>query len=66
MFVKIEYKRRRGQQRMRWLDSITDSMYITEQTPGNSERQRSLPYCSPCNHKKSDKQLNNNNKILRE
>ena len=23
---KIENKRRRGQQRMRWLDSITDSM----------------------------------------
>ena len=26
MLRKIEYKRRRGQQRMRWLDSITDSV----------------------------------------
>ena len=26
MLVKIEGKRRRGQQRMRWLDGITDSM----------------------------------------
>ena len=26
MLEKIEGRRRRGQQRMRWLDSITDSM----------------------------------------
>ena len=26
MLVKIEDRRRRGQQRMRWLDGITDSM----------------------------------------
>ena len=26
MLGKIEYGRRRGQQRMRWLDGITDSM----------------------------------------
>ena len=43
MFVKIEGKRRRGQQRMRWLDSITDSMCVTEQTPGDSEGQRGHP-----------------------
>ena len=28
MFGKIEGKRRRGQQKMRWLDSIIDSMYM--------------------------------------
>ena len=28
MLEKIESKKRRGQQRMRWLDSITDSMDI--------------------------------------
>ena len=28
MLRKIEGKRRRGQQRMRWLDAIIDSMYI--------------------------------------
>ena len=29
MLGKIEDKRRRGQQRMRWLDSVTDSMDMT-------------------------------------
>ena len=28
MLGKIEGKRRRGQQKMRWLDSIIDSMYM--------------------------------------
>ena len=28
MLVKIEGERRRGQQRMRWLDGITDSMDV--------------------------------------
>ena len=34
-----------------------------EQTPGNSEGQGSLAYCSPWDHKDSDtsEQLNNNN-----
>ena len=50
MLGKIEGRRRRGQQRMRWLDGITDLMddgHDSEQTPGNSERQRSLVCCSP-------------------
>ena len=29
MLGKIEGRRRRGQQRMRWLDGITDSMYVS-------------------------------------
>ena len=29
MLGKIDDKRRRGQQRMRWLDGITDSRYMT-------------------------------------
>ena len=29
MLGKIESKRRRGQQRMRWLDGITDSMHMS-------------------------------------
>ena len=47
MLGKIEGKRRRGQQRKRWLDSITDSGHESEQTLGDSERQRTLACCSP-------------------
>ena len=36
MLGKIEGKRR-GQQRTRWLDGITDSGYEPEKTPGDSE-----------------------------
>ena len=32
MLGKIEGKRRRGQQRMRWLDSTTDSMDMNSNT----------------------------------
>ena len=43
MLGKIEGKRRREQQRMRQLDSITDSTgHEFEQTQGNSEGQGSL------------------------
>ena len=36
MLRKIE-SRRRGRQRMRWLDGITDSMDEFEQAPGDGE-----------------------------
>ena len=45
MLGKIEGKRRRGPQRMKWLDGITNSMF--EQTLGDSEGQGSLACCSP-------------------
>ena len=54
MLWKIEGRRRRGQQRMRWLDSITCSMDKFEQTWGDSGGQRSLVGCSPWGHKDSD------------
>ena len=45
MLGKIEGKRRKGQQRMRWLDSITDSMDMNLSKPGDSEGQGSLAHC---------------------
>ena len=47
MLGKIEGGRRRGQQRMRWLDGITDS-------PGVGDGQGGLACCDSWGHKESD------------
>ena len=48
MLGKTEDRRRRGLQRMRWLDSITDwKGHEFEQTPGDSGGQKNLACCSP-------------------
>ena len=52
--VKIEGRRRRGWQRMRWLDGITNSMHESEQTPGDGGGQGSLACCSSRGRKESD------------
>ena len=55
MLGKIEGRRRREQQRMRWLDSITwVNGHEFEQTPGDSGGQGSLTCCSSWGYKKSD------------
>ena len=63
MLGKIEGGRRRGWQRMRRLDGITDSGHEFEQAPGDDEGQGSLVCCSPWGRKELDRteQLNNNN-----
>ena len=54
ILVKIEGKRRRGQQRIRWLDSITDSMHMNLNKLQETGGQRSLECCSPWGCKEPD------------
>ena len=54
MLGKIKGKRRKGQQRMRWLDGITYSIDEFEQTLGDSEGQGSLACCHSWDCKELD------------
>ena len=54
MLGKIDGRRRRARQRMRWLDGITNSIDMFEQTPGDGEGQGSLACFSPWGGKESD------------
>ena len=60
MLGKIEVRRRKGQQGMRWLDGIRLDGHEFEQAPAIGDGQGSLVCCSPWNHKESDttEQLN--------
>ena len=54
MLGGIGGRRRRGRQRMRWLDGITDSMSESEWTPGVGEGQEGLACCDSWGRKESD------------
>ena len=54
MLGKTEGRRRRGQQRMRWLDGITDSMTLSLNRPQELVIEGSLSCCSPWGPKELD------------
>ena len=56
MLRKIEGRRRRGRQRMRWLDGITDSMDVSlSELQELVDGQGGLEWCSPWSQKESDR-----------
>ena len=54
MLGKIEGRKRRGCQRMRWLDSITDAMNLNLGKMRDGEGQGGLVCCCPLGHKELD------------
>ena len=54
MLGKIEGRKRRGRQRMRWLDGITEWMDESEQGPEVGDGQGSLACCCPWGRRESD------------
>ena len=54
MLGKIEGRRRKGRQRMRWLDDVTDSMHIILGELRELVMDREVACCDSCGRKESD------------
>ena len=54
MLGKVEGRKRKGRQRMRWLDSITEWMDESEQGLEVGDGQGSLACCCPWGRRESD------------
>ena len=54
MLGKIEGRKRRRRQKMRWLNGITDSMDMNLSKQGDSEGRESLECCSSRGREESD------------
>ena len=54
MLGKIEGRRRRGRQRMRWLYGITNSMDMSLSKLRDTVKDRTMPCCRPWGLKESD------------
>ena len=54
MLEGIGGRRRRGRQRMRWLDGVTDSVGMSLSKPGVGDEQGGLACCNSCGHTESD------------
>ena len=67
MLGKTDGKRRRGQQRMRWLDSTTDSVDMNRSKLRDIVKDRGATCCSPWDCRKSDttERLNDGNAGIR-
>ena len=59
MLGKIEGRRRRGRQRMRWLDVISDTKEMSSSKPQKIVKDREARHVAVCRVTKTQTQLNN-------